>query len=389
MYQTTVDWDKTISGTHMVFPEVSAWYDGKCTVPNLPVIDGKVVQHLGENGVLTKLSITIANPDGDLTPRVDTDPLSPMGQQLFVRIAVGSTQKRFSIPVGWFRIDKAEPVGGWFNLDYFHPASRSYKEVWRPSSEPISLECSDLTGYIVQDSLSALMSPRKGATVADEVVRMVGGRMKVDKSTFPITPVDSSVVYEDKPIVNIDRLLRLGGMVARCNRNGALEAVIPRPTSTPVAFVRAKENLETIKFAPSREGLVNAVITLGDGGWGQTNVYGYAAETTGPLRVNGPLGRIPRFHSSPWYNTTNAADKGANTMLNNIIAKRDATVDVTMAFNPAIEVPDTIRMTMHPDSENPFEVDGMITDLEYSLNGGSMSASVSIKRKDVGQWMMP
>lgn len=370
-----------LQGTHHVLTDASAWYDGRCTVPDLELIDGTITEEYDGDFVRSTLSATVADPDGTLSPRRPTDPLSPYGQEIRIREGVGAAPQWDWVPSGAFRIDDPQPSGGWIP---YRPAGDAVAE-WLRAPGVVPIKGSDRFGLVMQDQLDGLMQPVANSRLYAEVVRLVRGMLPVDVSTFPQDAIVTSgrVVYGDKPSDAIRDLLRLMGLVARVSRTGALEAVTPA-IGEPVARCVSLVNLGATSFAPTRAGIRNAVYTVGDTPSDQSAPpRGYAQESSGPFRADGPLGRIPLRQASPFFRSDHEATRGAETRLATEIATRQIPVKVELAYDPRLQVLDTLEVEIRPDSRRPGVVRGLLTQLTRSLRGGTMSGTVMCSRSEV------
>src|SRR5690606_9434950 len=106
-------------------------------------------------------------------------------------------------------------------------------------------------------------------------------------------------------------------------------------------------------------------------------VRALAEETVGPFRTSGPLGMQLQRHASTFYTTDSRAFSGAKSILDRSIRERSVRVPFTAAWNPALDVLDTVRIAHDPTLP---PVLGMIVRLDVDVINASMSGECVVHR---------
>lgn len=119
------------------------------------------------------------------------------------------------------------------------------------------------------------------------------------------------------------------------------------------------------------DGVYNVVVATSSPTDGTAPSYGYAEDTNAasPTRVSGPMGRVPRFYSSPLLATDAQALSAAQSILARAIGRRGS-LDVTSLVNPALDAGDRIDVVLPDGSTRRHVVDSFAVPLSPT---GSMT----------------
>lgn len=295
---------------------VWAWRDGSLVVPEpLQILDWKARDAAGDSvKVGQQLTFTIADPDGTLGAWRLDDPLGVAGTELRVIYNVGGAG---SINFGKFRVTGNEPfeVTESYVIDeygYIEPDSDlpPHKRRVYVTKAYVRLDVVDLTGPADTDRLEAPQSPGEDATAISEFRRLT-------QRHFPVvvdpgvtdTPVSRLLVFDRGERMEHcqDLLSRIG---ARYRMGGDGEChIYPRATA-PVWTIEPGRSLVSVSRKQTSAGLYNRWVVEGkDAANEGAPVFGAASITSGPLRYDGPHGRVQFFYSSEMI--TNQADADA------------------------------------------------------------------------------
>ena len=290
-----------------------AWRAGSLVVPEpLQIIDWSAQDAAGDSvNVGQQLSFTVADPDGTLGAWRLDDPLGVAGTELRVIYNVGGAG---AVNYGKFRVTGNEPYEvttsyvvdeyGYIEPDGDLPPHKRRKYVTKAY---VKLDVVDLTGRANLDKLEAPQSPGEGATAISEFRRLT-------QRHFPVVVdpgvVDASVstllVFDKGERMNHcqDLASRLG---ARYRMGGDGECHIYPRNTDPVWTIEPGKSLVKVTRKQSSDGLYNRWVVEGkDAGNEGAPIRGVASITSGPLRYDGPHGRVQFFYSSEMI--TNQAD---------------------------------------------------------------------------------
>ncbi len=188
------------------------------------------------------------------------------------------------------------------------------------------------------------------------------------------TMVAAGVVWERERWDAIEDLANSIGCVVYADPMGAF---VIEPQTSPTApaewTVRTGDTgvLLDGDRKTTQDGVYNAVVATSSPTDGTAPAYGYAEDTaaTSPTRVSGPMGRVPRFYSSPLLATNAQALAAAQSILARSIGKRGS-LDVTSLVNPALEAGDRVDVDLPDGSTQRHVVDSFAVPLSAT---GSMT----------------
>lgn len=368
----TVDEDflDAINGSHTPTVVVDAWYDGNLVMEGVPVESGSVTVD-GSRAIAGSLTLTSVSEDGSLVPDRWDAPLAPYGSQLHVRAGVkagsGSTHL---VSLGWYRIDSADPQ------EYFAPYTVGTDINWVCRGMQVATECSDRMSLVDDARFLSPEVPASTTSVITEIKRLVQGLVPVaDMTGVTDAAIPASIAYQTSRVQAIQDLADVLGRTARMDPDGALELIPKAVSTTPVWTVSVAEH-QVIDWSRKldRSDLYNGVISTGQKADG-TPVQASTIETSGPLRWDGPLGRIPYGHSSPLITTDGAAKTDSEILLARLVRERVAPITVECNPNPALEWGDCVRLIL-PNRE----LIGTVRSITWPLPATSMTMTVLVPR---------
>lgn len=361
---------EAFSGSHVPTVKVDAWYDGTLVLEGVNVNSGSVTVD-GTRAIAGSLNLTSVSEDGSLVPDRWDAPLSPYGSQLHVRVGVGAgVGSADMMSLGWYRIDSANPQ------EYYAEYRTNAGTEWVCRGMQVDTQSSDRMSLVDDARFLSPEVPVSTLSVKAEIKRLVQGLIPVgnlDAVTDAVIP--ASIAYQTSRVQAIQDLADVLGHVARIDPDGALELIPKAVSTTPVWTVSINEN-QVLDWARKldRTGLYNGVISSGQQTDG-TPVQASAIERNGPLRWDGPLGRIPYAHSSPLITTDTAAQADADTLLARLIREQVAPIVVTCTPNPALEWGDCVKLVL-PNRE----LTGTVQSITWPLPVTSMTMTVLIPR---------
>lgn len=358
------------TGTYQPIVVVDAFLGGKLMAANIPVISGSLAITGGQN-IRSRLTMTVADASGLLTPKPGA-PLSPWGGELHVKAGVMVGQIPELVSLGWFPIMTATTTEEW--VTYYRPQEpdRPYR-VSRGLS--VAVEAVDRAQIISDARFEDRVQPSH-SSVLDEIATLLRGVVPF-RVPGGITDhqIPSGTTYDDDRLGTFAKLANVCNCDPIIDPNGIATLLPQAPTTAPVWTIGAGTDGTLVAFSRKldRDKIYNAVIARTAESTSGLYLQGRAVVTDGPLRYDGPLGRIPYFESLPVVTTQAAINRAAATTLARLTTRRTQSVDITTVPNYALEVGDVITL------ECPYGfINGEITVITYPLVPGPMTLSIAV-----------
>lgn len=360
---------------------VWAWYNGALAWPT-PLNIAQWSLDWDDSREWGTANLTVADPTGRLAPWLLEDPLGTGGARLQIIYRVGGAG---TINLGWFRPQRTQPAEKWAGYTVTEagtltpgtPVPPGKRLHMQPMGATIQVTARDLAGMVADDRFVAPESPQGASpTVIGEIRRLLSGRVPV--TVLPgvtDTAVNTSLIYQqqgDRWAAVQDLARRLSAAV-RMNGDGQCE-VYPITPAAPAITLTGGPAGVTVRVDRSQDTssvpLYNIFVADGtgtDASGNQTPIRGVAQINAGPLRVDGPNGRVPKFYSSNMITTQAQADAAAAQMRDTQIAGATTDLDIECAPMPHLQVGDwATGYTPRPDGGVPA-VTGRI--VKASLKG--------------------
>ena len=331
---------------------VWAWYDGDLAWPDALGVASWSLSGSSDASekVQRKLSLTVADPDGSLSPWLFDDPLGVGGVVLQVIYRVGGAG---ALNVGWFRVEGNAPdgmVNGYTVPEYGYQEADSAsapheRRLFAFSGAVVKVDAVDLTADVDRDRFLAPQSPRGSSpTVLGEVARLASDHFPV---VVDAGVTDSSVsrklVYDRERLEAVQDLLANVSARFRMGGDGEMH-VYPMTGTAPVWRVEPGAGLVNVHRTQTIDGLYNCWVVEGKEGANGKPVTGTAYLRTGPLRWDGPHGRVPYFYSSEMITNWGQARAYAETLRDRQAASYAVELDVETVPRPEIQAGDRIEV---------------------------------------------
>jgi len=274
------------------------------------------------------------------------------------------------VSLGWYRIDTSDPQ------EYYAKYVVGNTITWVCRGMQVSTQSSDRMSLVDDARFLLPEFPTSTLSVVAEIKRLVQGIVPVGNlDAITDAPIPGSIAYQTSRVQAVQDLADVVGCAARIDPDGALELISKTPSTTPVWTVSIDE-AQVVDWARKldRSGLYNGVISTGQQADG-TPVQATAIEEDGPLRWDGPLGRIPYVHSSPLITTDVAAQADADELLARLIREQVAPVVVTCIPNPALEWGDCVKIVLPTKT-----LIGTVQSITWPLPVTSMTMTVLVPR---------
>lgn len=369
---------------------VYAWYNGQLAYPDPLPVDSWRFDWDTSRQVQT-FDVTLADKDGTLAPWLLEDPLGVGGTRLQVMYRVGGAG---TVNMGWYRVTQSVPDEVWRSytitekgrINPDSPVPQDKRLVYVSGGARVKLSASDLGVVAVNSRMLAPESPQGGSpTIVGEVRRLMDGIAPVVTATgVTDRAVNKTLVYEQDRLNAVQDLCKRISCDYRFNGNGQLE-IYPLAGSAPVWKIAGGPEgvLVSVNRAQKLDGLYNMFIA--DGTASNAPVRGAAQIATGPLRVDGPHGRYPKFYSSNMLTTQAEADAYANEMMTTQIAGLTVELQIVCLPHPGLQQGDWVTVASPVINTQEVALSGRVT--KIGLRGTTapdrMSLTVECSYSDV------
>jgi len=331
---------------------VWAWYDEDLAWPDALGVTSWSLTGSSDASekVQRKLSLTVADPDGGLSPWLFDDPLGVGGVELRVLHIIGGAE---AVNIGKFRVEGNAPdgmVNGYTIPEYGYQEADSAnapheRRLFAFSGAVVKVDAVDLTADVDRDRFLAPQSPKGSSpTVLGEVVRLVGDHFPVvvDDGVTD-APVSKKLVYDRERLEAVQDLLANISARFRMGGDGEMH-IYPMTGTAPVWRVEPGAGLVSVHRTQTIDGLYNCWVVEGKEGANGKPVTGTAYLRTGPLRWDGPHGRVPYFYSSEMITTWGQARGYAETLRDRQATSLALELDVETVPRPEIQAGDRIEV---------------------------------------------
>lgn len=360
---------------------VWVWYGGQLAWDTqLPVSAAKFSWDTTRQ--IQTVSLTLADTEGTLAPWLLEDPLGVGGSRLQVIYNVGGAG---SVNIGWYRITRSTPAESWvgYTIDEAGTATpdsavpKGKRLAHVSGGATITLDADEVGRLIASAQFPAPESPQGTApTIVGEIKRLLTDIVPV-VTTAGVTDraVNKTLVYQGDRLNAVQDLCKRINCDYRFNGAGQLE-VYPLTPQTPVATLKGGPEGLLVKVDRQQkyDGLYNEfyadgqyATTAPDGTQTQIPIRGYAAITSGPLRVGGPHGRYPKFYSSNMLTTQLDCDTYATTMRDTQLAGLTTDLVVTCLPLPHIQQGDWVTVYNAVVDGRTIQVTGRVKTMDLGF----------------------
>lgn len=326
-----------LSSAYTVAATVESWL-GSEYLGAVPVEDGSVSWAASQQ-VQGSLSLSVPRVGAagdedwrDWDPTDPTHPLACFGQVLHVSLTIGSliSSAWWTVPLGRFLITSVEPG---------------------PST--VRVTGKSLLQRLEEDRLTEPMAPDPAGSMASELRRLIGSRMGLIIDPALRDYPCPSMTWGESRIDAVYEIARSWPAVVREGGDGILYVSPPTPDPTSRPELRLSDGAEGtvvgVAASVSREKIYNRVVARGQesSDEGSPSFQAIADQMTGPMRVDGPYGVVPRFFSSPLITSVAQAKSTAEAMLADAVRKK-IKVPVEHAPDPRIRLDAHVEVETRP-----------------------------------------
>ena len=346
-----------LASAYTVAARVESWL-GSEYLGAVPVEDGSVSWDTNQQ-VQGSLSLSVPRVGAagdedwrDWDPTDPTHPLACFGQVLHVSLTIGSliSSAWWTVPLGRFLITSVEP-----------------------SPSTVRVTGKSLLQRLEEDRLTEPMAPDPAGSMASELRRLVGSRMGLIIDPALRDYPCPSMTWGESRIDAVYEIARSWPAVVREGGDGILYVSPPTPDPTSRPELRLSDGAEGtvvgVAASVSRDKIYNRVVARGQesSDEGSPSFQAIADQMTGPMRVDGPYGVVPRFFSSPLITSVAQAKSTAEAMLADAVRKK-VTVPVEHAPDPRIRLDAHVEVETRPVEGTPGRtVWGVVSAYEVPL----------------------
>lgn len=372
---------------------VWVWFDGALAWPDpLHVVSwSRSGSAESSSKIQQQVKLTIADPSGELSPWRFDDVLGVAGTLLQVMYKIGGAGVG---NVGWFRVEGNAPEESFtrYTLPEYGlvvPDSETApheRDRYVSSGAVVEVDAVDLTIFPDRDKLLAPESPKGSSpTIISEIRRLVDDYFPVVVHPDVVDrPVAKTLVYERERLEAVQDLASRIDARYRMTGDGELE-IYPLAPGPVVWRVAPMAGLVSVGRAQSTDGLYNFWLVTGKEDAKGKAVTGSASIMSGPLRVDGPHGRVPFEYSSEMITTTAQAVAYAETLR----VRQEQTLAVELAVvtapRPELQAGDRIEVGCPVKEGHVIYIPGEIVSISSSGSPipGPTSLRVSCAYADV------
>lgn len=348
---------------------VWAWYDGDLAWPEpLGVASWSLSGSADQSSkVQQQLSLKVQDPDGRLSPWLFNDPLGVGGVVLHVLYRVGAAG---AVNRGRFRVQGNAPQESFVKYTipeygYTEPDSVNApheRDVLVPAGAVVDVTAVDITANVDRDKFIVPESPRgSDPTALGEFTRLIRGHFPIVVAPGVVDRVVSrTLVYDRERLEACQDLLASIGARYRMNGDGECE-VYPIAPGEPVWRVEPMAGLVKVDRSQDIDGLYNQWVVEGKEGVKGVPVRGSVILGAGPLRYDGPHGRVPFLYSSEMITTASQARSYAETLRNQQMTKLAVELDVETIPRPEIQPGDRIEVGCPVSDGHVVYIPGEVT----------------------------
>lgn len=362
---------------------VWAWYAGNLAWPEPLQVSTWGMDWDGTRQ-LQNLTLTIADPDGKLSPWMFEDPLGVGGTRLQVTYQIGGAG---TVNMGWYRVTQNTPAERWTayvidNLGQVNPGSPIPKDkalVLELSAATVQVTGQDLAVEAANNRLLAPDSPQGASpTIMSEIARLLDGIVPVvTYGTVNDRAVNKTLIYQDDRLNAVQDLCKRISCDYRMNGDGQFE-VYPITKQDPVWTIAGGPEgvLVEVDRTQNLTGLYNVFVADGTmtANNQQTPIRGIARITGGPMAAGGPHGTYPVFYQSTMLTTQAQCDGYAATMRDTQIKGLTTDLKVTCLPHPALQVGDWVTVAAPVINQQVAPLVGMVKTMGLQSSGTAPQA---------------
>jgi hypothetical protein len=353
---------------------VWVWRGGQLVLPDpLEVVSWSEQEDGGDSvKVGRKMSFTVADPAGRLGAWRLDDVLGVAGTRLHVVYKVGGAG---AVNLCRVRITDNQPDEvvesrvvdeyGYLEPDGSLPPHK--RRVFSVRAV-VRVDAVDLTVDADNDRFESPVSPWPGSTVKSEFPwLMLRHFVTVFDDDVPDAALPSGLIFERERLeAGQDILARVG---ARYRMGGNGECQVYMPGGEPVLRIEPDAGLVSVQRKQSSSGLYNRWVVEGKEAADGSKITAGVSLDSGPLRYDGPHGRVPFFYSSTMIETWEQAHAYAVRLRDEFLASLAVELEVSTVPRPELQAGDRIEVGCPISAGHVVYFPGTITSIS---RGGDM-----------------
>lgn len=369
MQQVSAAYLRLLGGSHEQVVQADCWFAGQLVARDMLITDGSITSTIGQP-IRSTLSLSVADPDGRLLPKVD-GVLSPYGGEVRIRAGMRRRTATEMVELGRFAITDADSTE---ERALYVGKGGSRNTVSRGGTT--SIGGADRMRLVGDSSFLVRTQPTK-ATVFAECRQILIGIAPwvppVGVADRPLTP--GAVTYSEDRAAALTDLAALLECEPYATPSGSISLAPLVPPLVSSWSVPAGDGGQLISLGRKldRTNVHNGVIAQGTAFTGAP-LRGVAVETSGPLRWGGPFGKVPAFIDAPLAISQAEITAAARSALTAERRSRWQQIDVSIIVNYGLQAGDVITV---PAANGPLI--GIVTSVTYPLKPtATMGISMSV-----------
>lgn len=326
-----------------------AWRGGSLVLPEpLEIIDWSGQDDAGDSvKVNQKMSFTIADPGARLGAWRLDDALGVAGTRLHVVYKIGGAG---AVNFGRFRITDNQPDEVFESriideYGYIEPdgSLEPHKRRVYSARAVVRVEAVDLTLDADNDKFTSPVSPWPGSTVHSEFPWLMSRHfVTVIDPDVPNAGLSSQLIFEKERLEAGQDILDYVG--ARYRMGGDGQCQVYMPGGEPVLRIEPDAGLVSVSRKQSITGLYNQWVVEGKELENGAKVTASVELTSGPLRYDGPHGRVPFSYSSTMIESWEQAYAYAVKLRDEFLASLAVELEISTVPRPELQGGDRIEV---------------------------------------------
>ncbi len=347
-----------LGGSYDVSCRASVSLEGRTLCESLPIAPGaSLTSEWAGQSVRDRLTLPLVDDTAELLAMDLESPLAPFGQRVQVTAEVSVSGKLVdAIPMGTFRIDDPGSEG-----ETWTTYQRGAQVIWVPTARTYTVQAGDLLDLVAEHPIVTDMTAT--GTLSGDSARLLDGLIPLGWTSSTASP--SGTVWTDDRLSALSQLAERASMVPAVGRDACYRPRSTKIASQPDWTLTAGSTLISYGIKVSSAGLYNAVVVTGEDAT-QKPTRGAAYVGAGPLRWGGPMGKRELEVNNPAARSNALATSIAQGQLDGLLAKLAVPVVARCRPNPAIDVMDTMQLTL----PRGVTYTGLVTRLVTPLHPG-------------------
>ena len=341
MWPILVEGYDALRTSHVITARATAYLLNGAILRDIPLSGGSVTAD-AKSQVRYTASVEVADPE--LWPALASDPLSPVGAELFVEYGI-------DVPGGevvWVPLIRG-PIQSVSGGD--------------PATETLAVTVADRSKTVADSRFPQPFQTNPELTCVEVITDLIQARVNAPVVDLTGSEQECPQIDLDQDVwgPGIEMIADSMGAEVYCDRVGTfIIRATPQLTDTPVWVCDAGRDgvLITLDKELTREQVYNAVVARGERSDNTPAVWAMVVDDdpSSPTAWGGPFGKRPRFYTSALLVTEGQCEATAADLLERVKGYI-ANIKITQVVNPALEPGDVIELVLLDGTKQRHLVD--------------------------------